>query len=80
MICDLVLLTSTLRAGFQFQIEAQMHFLPLGAELFNLKSALLPCSEWRGKSSELLLVILSGLSEVLRDSIKSYVFWSSCWV
>jgi hypothetical protein len=32
------------------------------------------------KLPELLLVILSGLSEVLRDSIKSYVFWSSWWV
>jgi hypothetical protein len=38
------------------------------------------CGEWRGNGPELLLIILSGLSEVLRDSIKTYVFWSSWWV
>ncbi len=57
-----------------------MHFLPRGTELFNLKSALLPCGERRGNGPELLLVIRPGLSEVLRDTIKSYVFWSSWWV
>ena len=65
MIYDLVLRTPTFRAGFQFQIGD-----------CRLRSKFIS----RGNGPELLLVILSGLSEVLRDSIKNYVFWSSWWV
>jgi hypothetical protein len=61
-------------------IEIDLFITPLLHHSSTPAVCIMLCGEWRGNGPELLLIILSGLSEVLRDSIKTYVFWSSWWV